>query len=232
MKTTFGLLICLTAALAISTTAAAQGQVTFAKDVAPIFQEHCQNCHHAGTVAPMSLVTYEQARPWARAIKQRVSAREMPPWFIDRNVGVQHFSNDESLSDEEIATIVKWVDSGAPQGNPADMPAARQFADDQSWQIGKPDVIISLPKDIIVKAHGADWWPDILVDPGLTEDRYVQGVQIIPTKGYNVVHHIRTSIVEPDAGTRHSGQLDGNVQLEVGEQGVFLNEYAIGKGAD
>ena len=232
MKTTFGLLICLTAVLAISTTAAAQGPVTFAKDVAPIFQEHCQNCHHMGTVAPMSLVTYEQARPWARAIKQRVEAREMPPWFIDKNVGVQHFSNDESLNDEEIAAIVKWVDSGAPQGNPADMPAARQFADDQSWQIGKPDVIISLPKDVIVKAHGADWWPDILVDPGLTEDRYVQGVQIIPTKGYPVIHHIRTSIVEPDAGTQHSGQLDGNVALEVGEQGVFLNEYAIGKGAD
>jgi mono/diheme cytochrome c family protein len=232
MKTTFGLLICLTAAGLISTEAKAQDQVTFTKNVAPIFQEHCQTCHHVGTVAPMSLVTYEEARPWARAIKQRVSAREMPPWFIDRNVGVQHFANDESLSDEEIATIVKWVDSGAPMGNPADMPAPRKFADDQSWQFGKPDVIISLPKDVIVKAHGADWWPDILVDPGLTEDRYVQALQIIPTKGYNVIHHIRTSLVEDNGGTRHSGQLDGNVALEVGEQGVFLNEYAIGKGAD
>ncbi len=175
-------------------------QVTFTKDVAPIFQEHCQNCHHAGTVAPMSLVTYEEARPWARAIKQRVSAREMPPWFIDRNVGVQHFANDESLSDEEIATIVKWVDGGALQGNPADMPPARQFADDQAWQIGKPDVIITLPKDVVVKAHGADWWPDILVDPGLTEDRYIQALQIIPSKGYNVIHHIRTSLVEARGG--------------------------------
>ena len=92
-----------------------------------------------GTVAPMSLVTYEEARPWAKAIKQKVSAREMPPWFIDKNVGVQHFNNDESLTDEEIATIVKWVDGGAVQGNPADMPPPRQFADDQAWQIGKPD---------------------------------------------------------------------------------------------
>jgi hypothetical protein len=232
MKTTFGLLICLTAASLISTAAVAQDQVTFTKNVAPIFQEHCQTCHHVGTVAPMSLVTYEQARPWARAIKQRVSAREMPPWFIDRNVGVQHFNNDESLTDEEIATIVKWVDAGAPLVNPADMPPPRQFADDQTWQIGKPDLIVTLPKDVMVKAHGADWWPDILVDPGLTEDRYVQALQIIPTKGYNVIHHIRTSLVQQDAGTRHSGQLDGNVQLEVGEQGVFLNEYAIGKGAD
>jgi mono/diheme cytochrome c family protein len=232
MKTTLTLLIAIAAFAFTSAAADAPAQVTFTKDVAPIFQEHCQTCHHVGTVAPMSLVTYADARPWARAIKQRVEAREMPPWFIDRNIGVQHFNNDESLTDDEIATIVKWVDNGAPQGNPADMPPPRQFADDQSWQIGKPDLLITLPKDVIVKAHGADWWPDILVDPGLTEDRYVQAIQIVPTKGYNVVHHIRTSIVEPDAGTRHSGQLDGNVQLEVGEQGVFLNEYAIGKGAD
>jgi mono/diheme cytochrome c family protein len=232
MKTTLSLFIAIFGLTMAAAAADAPQQVTFAKNVAPIFQEHCQNCHHAGTVAPMSLVTYEEARPWARAIKQRVSAREMPPWFIDRNIGVQHFANDESLSDEEIATIVKWVDSGAPQGNPADLPPARQFSDDQSWQIGKPDVIITLPKDVLVKAHGADWWPDILVDPGLTDDRYVQALQIIPTKGYNVIHHIRTSLVQAEAGTRHSGQLDGNVALEVGEQGVFLNEYAIGKGAD
>ena len=232
MKTTLTFLMAIAAFTVMSAAAEAQEQVTFTKNVAPIFQAHCQTCHHVGTVAPMSLVTYADARPWARAIKQRVEAREMPPWFIDRNIGVQHFNNDESLTDDEIATIVKWVDNGAPQGNPADMPPPRQFADDQSWQIGKPDLIIALPKDVIVKAHGADWWPDILVDPGLAEDRYVQAIQIIPTKGYNVIHHIRTSIVEPDAGTRHSGQLDGNVQLEVGEQGVFLNEYAIGKGAD
>lgn len=232
MKTTLSLFIAMVGFTMVAAAADAPQQVTFTKDVAPIFQEHCQDCHHAGTVAPMSLVKYEEARPWARAIKQRVSAREMPPWFIDRNVGVQHYANDESLSDEEIATIVKWVDGGAQQGNPSDMPPARQFTDDQAWQIGKPDVIITLPKDVVVKAHGADWWPDILVDPGLTEDRYIQALQIIPSKGYNVIHHIRTSLVEGEAGTRHSGQLDGNVALEVGEQGVFLNEYAIGKGAD
>ena len=218
--------------MVMATTAVAQEQVTFTKDVAPILQERCQICHRVGTFAPMSLVTYEQARPWARSIKQKVLAREMPPWFIDKNVGVQHFSNDASLTDQEIATLVKWVDNGAPEGNPANMPPPRSFPDGQAWQIGKPDMIVTLPKDVIVKAKGPDWWPDILVDPGLTEDRYIQAVQIIPTKGNQVIHHIRTSIVEPDAGTRHSGQLDGNVALEVGEQGVFLNEYAIGKGGD
>jgi hypothetical protein len=232
MKTTFSFLMSISVVTMMCTAAVAEEQVTFTKDVAPILQERCQICHRVGTFAPMSLVTYEQARPWARSIKQKVLAREMPPWFIDKNIGVQHFSNDVSLTDQEIATLVKWVDAGAPQGDPAKMPPPRSFPDGQAWQIGKPDMIVSLQKDVIVKAKGPDWWPDILVDPGLTEDRYIQAVQIIPTKGNQVIHHIRTSIVEPDAGTRHSGQLDGNVALEVGEQGVFLNEYAIGKGGD
>src|SRR5882672_10236436 len=90
------------------------GAVTFAKDVAPILQAKCQDCHRAGSMAPMSLVTFEEARPWARAIKERVSTRQMPPWHIDRAVGVQKFKNDMSLSDEQVATIVRWVDAGAP----------------------------------------------------------------------------------------------------------------------
>src|SRR2546427_7238719 len=212
---------------------AAQPQVTFSKDVVAILQERCQTCHHPGTFAPMSLVTYEEARPWAKSIRQKVLAREMPPWHIDKNVGVQRFSNDISLSDEEIAVIVKWVDSGALQGSPADMPPARKFEDKETWQIGQPDLIINLPKDFVVKANAPDQWPDILVDPGLTEDRYIRGVQIIPIKGFPVIHHIRTSIVEPADETRNSGQLDGtDGALEVGEQGVFLNEYAIGKRGD
>jgi hypothetical protein len=220
------------AVIGIAAQGAAETPVTFTKDVAPILQARCQTCHRAGQIAPMSLMTYQEARPWARSIRQKVLAREMPPWFIDKNIGVQHFSNDVSLTDQEIATIVQWVDAGAPEGNRSDMPPPRQFPDGQAWQIGNPDLIVTLPKDVVVKAKGPDWWPDILVDPGLTEDRYIQAVQIIPTKGRPVIHHIRTSIVEPEAGTRHSGQLDGNVSLEVGEQGVFLNEYAIGKGGD
>jgi hypothetical protein len=157
----------------------------------------------------------------------------MPPWFIDKNVGVQHFSNDRSLTDEEIATITRWVDAGAPEGNPADLPRPRSFPAADTWHIGEPDVIVSLPKDVIVKAKMPDQWPDILVDPKLTEDRYIRGVQIIPTKGFTVVHHIRTSIVEPSDTGVGSGRLDDtDGSLEVGEQGVFLNEYAIGKEGD
>ena len=233
MKNSLGLAASLAAFTLMTSAAGAQEHVTFTKDVAPILQEHCQICHRAGTIAPMSLQTYEQARPWAKAMKAKVAAREMPPWFIDKNVGVQHFSNDISLTDQEIATIVKWVDGGAPLGNPADMPAPRPFPDGQAWQFGKPDLIVTLPKDVIVKAKGPDWWPDILADPGLTEDRYVQGVQIIPSKGYQDIHHIRTSLVLPEStNVTHSGATDGNVALGSGEQGVFLNEYAIGKGAD
>jgi len=138
MKTIFGLFASLAAITVLSNAALAQDQVTFTKDVAPILQERCQVCHRVGTFAPMSLVTYEQARPFAKSIKQKVLAREMPPWFIERNVGVQHFNNDVSLTDQEIATLVKWVDGGAPQGNPADMPPPRHFVDERAWQIASP----------------------------------------------------------------------------------------------
>ena len=225
--------MCATSPITAGQSATGQTPITFTKDVAPIFQNNCQVCHRPGSMAPMSLLTYEEARPWARSIRQKVLAREMPPWFIDKNVGVQHFSNDRSLTDDEIATILKWVDAGAPQGNPADMPPPRQFADAETWHIGKPDLIVSLPKDLVVAAKAPDQWPDILVDPGLKEDRYIQGVQIVPTKGFPVIHHIRTSIVEPADANRGSGQLDGaDGSLEVGQQGVFLNEYAIGKQGD
>ena len=97
-----------------------KGAVTFSRDVAPIFQRKCQVCHRPGTVAPMSLVAYDDARPWARSIKQRVAQREMPPWHIDKGQGIQHYKNDRSLSDVEIATIVAWVDAGAPEGDRRD----------------------------------------------------------------------------------------------------------------
>src|SRR5438477_1890652 len=173
MRAGFFLLRSFVAVTLIAVPAMAQNQVTFTKDVAPIFQERCQVCHRPGTFAPMSLQTYEDARPWAKSIKEKVLMREMPPWHIDKNVGVQRFSNDISLSDEEIAVIVKWVDAGAPKGNAADLPAARKFDEKETWQIGQPDVIINLPKDLVVKTKAPYEWPDILVDPGITADRSI-----------------------------------------------------------
>src|SRR5215510_373921 len=119
-----------------------QPQVMFTKDIAPILQRSCQNCHRPnGGMAPMALTTYEEVRPWARAIKLRTGKREMPPWFIEKNVGIQRFKDDPSLSDQEIATIAAWVDNGAPRGNPADMPPPRVFTDVNAWGIGEPDLI-------------------------------------------------------------------------------------------
>jgi len=232
MKTPIIFLMSIAAVIAMSTAAVAQEQITFTKNVAPILQDHCQVCHREGTIAPMALLTYEQVRPWAKSIKAKVAAREMPPWYIEKNVGVQHFDNDISLSEKDIETIAKWVDSGAPQGNPADMPKPREFPDEHAWQIGQPDLIVSLNKDLVVPPSGPDSWPDIIVDPKLTENRFIKAIQIIPMKGYMNIHHIRTSMVKPSDSSTHGGAVDGNVELEATQQGVFLNEYAIGKGPD
>jgi len=156
--------------------------VTFTKHVAPILQRSCQNCHRPDGVAPMSLVTYEEVRPWARAIKTRTSigpkAGVMPPWYIEKNIGIQGYKNDPSLSASEIALIGKWVDSGAPRGNDADMPKAREFQDANVWTIGTPDLIVKMA-DVTVKADAPDWWGEIPSAPtGLTEDRYVAALEI------------------------------------------------------
>src|SRR4051794_6854270 len=162
--------------------AQAPAAVTFTKDVAPILQRSCENCHRADGVAPMSLSTYEDARPWARAIKQRTGigpkAGVMPPWYVEKNIGIQKFHNDPSLSDEEIATIAKWADSGAPRGNPADMPPPKVYADRNAWAIGTPDLVIKT-KDMLVKGDAPDWWGEIpSVPTGLSEDRYVAALEI------------------------------------------------------
>src|SRR6266487_952913 len=112
--------------------------VTFSKDVAPILQAKCQECHQPNSIAPMSLITFQDARPWARSIKERVAARQMPPWHIDRSVGVQKFKNDMSLTDEQVDTIVKWVDGGALQGDPKDLPAPKPLNTDNIW-VGEKD---------------------------------------------------------------------------------------------
>src|ERR1043166_9574224 len=111
--------------------------VTFSKDIAPILQQKCQTCHRTGQMAPMSLVTYEQTRPWAKAIKEQVLTRTMPPWHIDKTVGIQQFQNDFSLSDQQIRTIARWADSGAPLGNAADMPPPKEWPKDDGWQLAR-----------------------------------------------------------------------------------------------
>jgi len=197
---------------------AAPADVTFSRDVAPILQRACQNCHRPGAIAPMSLLTYQDARPWARSIKAKVTAREMPPWYIDRHVGITKFKEDPSLTDAEIATIAKWVDAGAPAGNPKDLPPPRQFTDIDKWHIGKPDMIVSLPKPYELRANGPDEFYDIDVDPGFKEDMYISAVETKPEPySFKVVHHATANMIEDE---------------EVDPVGFFFNEYALGKNGD
>src|SRR2546425_3490029 len=165
------LLLVLSASLTVSVTAAVAQDVTFTKDVAPILQRSCQNCHRPDSIAPMSLLTYEEARPWAKAIKENVVLRNMPPWHIDPNVGIHEFKNSVALSDQEIATIAKWVDSGAPKGNPDDMPPPRKFDDNAKWSIGTPDLIVAMSKDLVDPGKAPDTWKNVVAYPGLAEDR-------------------------------------------------------------
>jgi hypothetical protein len=204
--------------------ATSSGDITFTKDIAPILQRSCQQCHQPNGVAPMSLVSYEEVRPWARAIKERTHvgprAGVMPPFFVEKDLGIQNFKNDPSRTDEEKAKIMKWADSGAPRGNPADMPPPLKFDDSDKWSIGEPDLVLK-SKEVTVPAAGPDWWGDVgLIPTGLTEDRYVSAVEVRevndipkagPTKtvgGRFAFHHMTYSSIVPgqhDAGSAEEG---------------------------
>jgi hypothetical protein len=199
---------------------------TFTRHVLPILQRSCQQCHRPGTSAPMSLLTYEEARPWARSIKQKVTRREMPPWHIDRSIG--EYLNDPSLSDEEVATIAAWVDGGAPQGRLADAPAPRVFAKTSEWTYGEPDLVIRMAKGFRIPADGPDFIPEEIVDPQLTEDRYVKWVQIVPD-ATRAVHHAHVYVDLPE-GVDTDG-LGLNMGSNVGNS-MDLIEYGAGNDAD
>jgi hypothetical protein len=162
---------------------AAPESTTFTRDVAPILNAKCVTCHRAGEVAPMALITYQDARPYARAIKEKVASRQMPPWFADKSAGT--FANDPSLTDAEIATITRWVDAGAPQGDPKDMPKPPQFT--EGWQLGEPDQIIELP-EVQIPATGGDYFPTPSLTPDLKEDRWIRAIEIRPSNR-QITHH-------------------------------------------
>ena len=215
------------------------GEVTFTRDIAPILQRSCQNCHRPDGVAPMPLITYEDVRPWARAIKQRTGigphAGVMPPWYVEKNIGIQKYKDDPSLTDVQVARIAKWADNGAPMGNPADMPPLRQFTNLGAWSIGTPDLIVST-KEVLVKANAPDWWGEIeSVDIGLQDDRYVAALEIKEVNdidkqggsgrttvgGHYVFHHMiwSTRVQSADQDPDPAGADDGNTSWPVHEVG-------------
>ena len=166
--------------------------VTFNKDVAPIFFQHCVACHRPGNIAPMSLLSYKEARPWAAAIQEAVVLRKMPPWHADPNIG--HFSNDARLSEREIGLIDTWAKSGAREGNPADLPPTPEF--NQRWHI-KPDVVLPIPDAHLAKSSDADEYAYIFVATSFTEDKWVKAAEVMPGNSA-VVHHATVSVVSEE----------------------------------
>ena len=185
MKLAAGLLIVIAPAFAAE-------QVTFYRDVAPILAERCQGCHRKGEVGPMPLLTYEDARPWSKAIKQAVVLRKMPPWNADAPRG--SFHNDPSLSQQEIDKLVAWVDAGSPAGNAKDAPPARVFAD--GWSIPQPDAVFEIPDEYQVPATGTIEYTYVIVPSGFTEDRWVTAAEVRPGNRA-VMHHANVYIREP-----------------------------------
>src|SRR5688572_2182124 len=218
---------------------------TFSKDIAPILQAKCQECHQPNSIAPMSLVTFAEARPWARSIKQRVATRQMPPWHIDQSVGVQKFKNDMSLSQKQIDTIVAWVDAGAPQGDPKDLPPAKKIAADNEWKgvqdgFGPPDLVIR-SSEYKMPASGQDvWYRPMTESIPITEPRWVKMVEIRPTnlKARKVLHHsIAYQVLSPEnVQSVNTGTANGPGGPATFDDLVNrrpqLMEWAIGKGYD
>jgi hypothetical protein len=165
--------------------------VTFNKDVLPILQKNCQSCHRPGEIGPMPLLTYQQARPWAKAIKVAVATKKMPPWFADPHYG--EFANARKLTPEQIATLEAWADNGAPEGDAKDAPAPVQFTD--GWQI-KPDVIISMPHTLPVNASGTMEYINIVLPTGFTKDTWIAAAEIRP-RDRSVVHHAAVFVRPP-----------------------------------
>jgi len=242
-------LVALTAVLATSAPAVAaesNAAPTFSKDVSRILQQKCQQCHQPNSIAPMSLITFQETRPWARSIRQRVITRQMPPWHIDQSVGVRHFKNDMSLTDEQIDTLVRWVDAGAPEGDRKDLPAPVPLITDNEWQgvkdgFGPPDLVIR-SSEYTMPAKHQDVWYRPMSDLPITEPRWAKMVEIRPTnlKGRRILHHSIAYLVlnnDPEAvntGTANSvnngGGSAGLDDLSV--RRPQLMEWAIGKGYD
>jgi hypothetical protein len=177
------------AAMAATT---ASTPVTFNQDILPILQKECQGCHRPGEVAPMSFLTYQDTRPWAKAIKTAVLTKKMPPWFADPGYG--HFSNERKLTDAKIGTLVRWADDGAPEGSANQRPAPVEFV--EGWNIGKPDKVLDMPQPFAVPAQGTIEYQYILIPGGFTQDTWVTAAEVRPGNRA-VLHHVIAFVRPP-----------------------------------
>jgi hypothetical protein len=209
----------------------AEDDVTYTKQIAPLLQRKCQVCHQPGSIAPMSLLTYDDAKQYLDIIKERVQAREMPPWHIDKTIGIQEFKNDRSLTEAEIAMIVHWIDAGAPLGNPKDLPPPPKLPDPNRWQLadslGPPDLVLrSTPYTIAASTQ--DKWYRPTIETGLTEPRWVRAMEVKPARAESrkVTHHALAYLLqnEPDGVTG----LAESAHDHQSNAGLFM-EWAVGK---
>ncbi|HSB11862.1 MAG TPA: cytochrome c [Blastocatellia bacterium] len=190
---------------------AKKSPATFSKDVAPIFYKNCIGCHRPGEIAPMSLLTYKEVRPWAKAIREKVANKQMPPWHPDPKYGT--WENDRRLSQKDIDTVVAWVDGGAPEGNPKDLPPAPKLA--SGWQIGEPDMVLQMPTEFTIPAEGSVPYQYFTVPTNFKEDRYIQALEA-RAGNLSVVHHAVIYVREPGQPAVGQGQR-GQRKFNIGD---------------
>ena len=206
----------------LGTAVAAQGDVTFTRDVAPILYKSCVSCHRPGELAPMALRSYAEVRPWARGIKDKVERGEMPPWFADARHGF--FKNDSRLMQDEIDTIARWVDAGAPQGDPSDLPELPTFF--EGWELGEPDLIVTLD-EVTVPAEGIDYYPNLSHTLDIPEKRWIRAIEVRPSNR-KVTHH---SVIFTSPGAAQGGTESGFFDvLAVWSVGTNPHQFPEGMG--
>lgn len=223
------------AVLAVVAGDASSQEVTYARDVAPIIQENCQQCHMEGSIAPIQLTNYDEARRYARRIRTKVENRVMPPWHLDRTVGIQEFKNDRSLTDEEIEKIVSWVDNGTPFGDEGDLPAPLDFRDPDGFKLsgefGEPDMIVK-SESYTLEAVTQDKWFRPVTPTGVTEPRWVKAIEIRPigkdTK--TITHHVLAFLMQDEENSEYSvgPVITSDRGGSMGGAGLFM-EWAVGK---
>jgi len=219
-KVLSALLVVAAAIPALSSAQEAKQHPTYAKEVSRIIQDNCQACHQPGSIGPMSFTSYEEVRPWAPLIQLKVANKEMPPYQYDHDIGVQELQNDWRLSQEDIDTVVAWVNAGSPLGNPEDLPQPKQFPAVDEWrlaaELGQPDHTIK-SEAWDVPGEGQDLWWEPIVDSGITESRCIKAVETRPSAAA--------------IGSTHHANSHFKVLNEDGEwvNGDRLSEFAIGK---
>ena len=199
-------------------------EVTFSKDVAPIFYQHCAECHRPHDIAPFSVLTYKEVLPWAESIREKVSAREMPPWHADSRYG--EFLNDRRLSKQDIETIVTWVARGAKEGNPKDLPAPPKYF--PGWKMGKPDYVLAMSEDYTIEAHAPDSYVYVTFPTRFKEDRWVQAAEIRPGNR-GIVHHVIAHVVTAEALSGGAKRVSAEFPQADTEPSIFYKEGSLSR---